>query len=196
MEQAVWRSLSPPFARFCAPTYDFGLISCAIARCWASTLARGAIMQELMPTGPECNRAFSAAGHFKASSRKSRRSAQRRSGAVPLRRCEGPLVAQSGRSWIRTVLRCRFAKCSFEQRWSVWAAAFGGSQRTDGNAIVGSNDTRSSLYGTAVGADYLFSPNTIAGFALVAPLCCGTIHDVRSAGLCRAGDYREATSCA
>jgi len=44
--------------------------------------------------GPECNRAFSAAGHFKASSRKSRRSAQRRSGAVPLRRCEGPLVAR------------------------------------------------------------------------------------------------------
>ena len=55
---------------------------------------------------------------------------------------------------------------SFEQRWSVWAAGFGGSQRTDGNSVVGSNDTRSSIYGAAVGADYRFSPNTIAGFAL------------------------------
>jgi autotransporter-associated beta strand protein len=55
---------------------------------------------------------------------------------------------------------------SFEQRWSVWAAGFGGSQRTDGNTIVGSNDTRSSIAGGAVGADYRLSPNTLAGFAL------------------------------
>jgi autotransporter-associated beta strand protein len=54
----------------------------------------------------------------------------------------------------------------FVQRWSVWAAGFGGSQSTDGNAATGSNNTTSSVYGTAVGADYLFSPNTIAGFAL------------------------------
>ena len=55
---------------------------------------------------------------------------------------------------------------SFEQRWSVWAAGFGGSQRTDGNTIVGSNDTRSSIAGGAVGADYRVAPNTLAGFAL------------------------------
>jgi uncharacterized protein with beta-barrel porin domain len=54
----------------------------------------------------------------------------------------------------------------FEQRWSVWTAGFGGSQTTDGNASVGSNNTTSSVYGTAVGADYRISPNTIAGFAL------------------------------
>src|SRR6202012_6162587 len=54
----------------------------------------------------------------------------------------------------------------FAQRWSVWAAGFGGSQRTDGNAVLGSNDTRSILAGTAVGIDYRLSPNTIAGFAL------------------------------
>jgi autotransporter-associated beta strand protein len=54
----------------------------------------------------------------------------------------------------------------FVQHWSVWAAGFGGSQSTDGNAAAGSNNTTSSVYGTAVGADYLFSPNTIAGFAL------------------------------
>lgn len=55
---------------------------------------------------------------------------------------------------------------SFAQRWSVWAAGFGGSQSTDGNAVTGSNDTTSRLFGSAVGADYLFSPNTLAGFAL------------------------------
>jgi hypothetical protein len=55
---------------------------------------------------------------------------------------------------------------SFTQRWSVWAAGYGGSQTTDGNTSVGSNSTTSSIAGTAVGADYRFSPNTIAGFAL------------------------------
>jgi uncharacterized protein with beta-barrel porin domain len=53
-----------------------------------------------------------------------------------------------------------------EQRWSTWVAGFGGSQSTDGNAAVGSSNTTSSVYGTAVGADYRFSPNTLAGFAL------------------------------
>ena len=55
---------------------------------------------------------------------------------------------------------------SYQPRWSVWASGFGGSQTTDGNATLGSNNTRSSLFGTAVGADYLLSPRTIAGFAL------------------------------
>jgi uncharacterized protein with beta-barrel porin domain len=62
-----------------------------------------------------------------------------------------------------------FAKAppqSFEPRWSVWASGFGGSQSTSGNASVGSNNTTSSIAGTAVGADYLISANTIAGFAL------------------------------
>jgi autotransporter-associated beta strand protein len=55
---------------------------------------------------------------------------------------------------------------TFEQRWSVWASAFGGSQSTSGNAVTGSNNTTSSVAGTAVGADYLFAPTTMAGFAL------------------------------
>jgi autotransporter-associated beta strand protein len=54
----------------------------------------------------------------------------------------------------------------FEQRWSVWASGFGGSQTTSGNTTLGSNDTTSRVFGTAVGADYRFSPSTIAGFAL------------------------------
>ncbi|MEH2513599.1 uncharacterized protein with beta-barrel porin domain [Nitrobacteraceae bacterium AZCC 1564] len=54
----------------------------------------------------------------------------------------------------------------FAQRWNVWAAGYGGSQTTDGNAVVGSNNTTSNIYGAAVGADYWFSPDTVAGFAL------------------------------
>jgi fibronectin-binding autotransporter adhesin len=53
-----------------------------------------------------------------------------------------------------------------EPRWSVWGAVFGGSQSTDGNASVGSNNTTSNVAGTAVGADYLISPDTLVGFAL------------------------------
>jgi autotransporter-associated beta strand protein len=55
---------------------------------------------------------------------------------------------------------------TYDPHWSVWAAGYGGSQTTDGNAALGSNNTTSSIYGTAVGADYIFSPRTIAGFAL------------------------------
>jgi uncharacterized protein with beta-barrel porin domain len=55
---------------------------------------------------------------------------------------------------------------SFTQRWSVWAAAYGGSQTTSGNATLGSNSTTSSVAGTVVGADYRISPFTTAGFAL------------------------------
>ncbi len=54
----------------------------------------------------------------------------------------------------------------FTQRWSVWAAGYGGSQITDGTTAFGSNNTRSSIGGVAVGADYRFSPNTLAGFAI------------------------------
>ena len=55
---------------------------------------------------------------------------------------------------------------NYEPRWSVWAAGFGGSQTTDGSTAAGSNSTTSRVFGTAVGADYRFSPFTIAGFAL------------------------------
>jgi autotransporter-associated beta strand protein len=55
---------------------------------------------------------------------------------------------------------------TYDPRWSVWSAGFGSSQTTDGNATLGSNTTTSSVYGTAVGADYRISPFTVAGFAL------------------------------
>ena len=45
-------------------------------------------------------------------------------------------------------------------------SSFGGSQTTDGKTALGSNSATSRVYGTAVGADYRFSPYTIAGFSL------------------------------
>jgi autotransporter-associated beta strand protein len=55
---------------------------------------------------------------------------------------------------------------NYDPRWSVWASGFGGAQTTSGNAALGSNSSTSNIAGTAVGADYRFSPFTIAGFAL------------------------------
>ncbi|MGA2057895.1 MAG: autotransporter domain-containing protein [Bradyrhizobium sp.] len=68
---------------------------------------------------------------------------------------------------------------SFEQRWSVWTSGFGGSQSTSGNAASGTNNSTSSIFGTAVGADYLFSPSTIAGFAMAGG---GTSFNVANGG--------------
>ncbi len=48
----------------------------------------------------------------------------------------------------------------------MWAAGFGGSQTTDGNAATGSNTATSRIGGLAAGADYWLSPQTVAGFAL------------------------------
>ena len=67
----------------------------------------------------------------------------------------------------------------YDPHWSVWASAFGGSQTTDGNAALGANGTTSSIAGGAVGTDYLFSPNTIAGIALAGG---GTSFSVTNAG--------------
>jgi autotransporter-associated beta strand protein len=54
----------------------------------------------------------------------------------------------------------------FEARWNVWAAGFGGSRTTDGNTALGSNRTTGNIGAATVGADYWFSPDTVAGFAL------------------------------
>ncbi|MBR1252075.1 autotransporter domain-containing protein, partial [Bradyrhizobium sp. AUGA SZCCT0169] len=55
---------------------------------------------------------------------------------------------------------------SFERRWSVWGAGYGGSQSTDGNAAVGSNSYTSRIYGGAAGLDYRIAPSTLVGFSL------------------------------
>jgi uncharacterized protein YhjY with autotransporter beta-barrel domain len=80
---------------------------------------------------------------------------------------KGKARSQSERNAYAAIYRkAPVAADVFAQRWSVWAAGFGGSETTDGNAVVGSNAATSRVFGTAVGADYRFSPFTTAGFAL------------------------------
>jgi autotransporter-associated beta strand protein len=51
--------------------------------------------------------------------------------------------------------------------WNVWGSAFGGSNKTSGDAVtVGSHDVRSNAGGFAAGADYRFSPDIRVGFSL------------------------------
>jgi uncharacterized protein with beta-barrel porin domain len=58
------------------------------------------------------------------------------------------------------------ALSSFEQRWTAWGASFGGTSRTNGNAIIGSNDVRASDFGVGAGMEYRVTPDTTFGFAL------------------------------
>jgi autotransporter-associated beta strand protein len=51
-------------------------------------------------------------------------------------------------------------------RWSVWGAAYGGSESIAGNAVVGSQDTTARVWGVVAGADYKVSPDTLLGFAV------------------------------
>ncbi|WP_143201926.1 autotransporter domain-containing protein [Bradyrhizobium sp. NAS96.2] len=55
---------------------------------------------------------------------------------------------------------------SFDQRWTVWGAAFGGASHTDGNAALGSNNVTASDYGFAAGMERHFTPDTVYGFGL------------------------------
>jgi autotransporter-associated beta strand protein len=55
---------------------------------------------------------------------------------------------------------------TFEQRWTAWGSAFGGSNTANGNAVAGSSNITASAYGFAAGMDYHLSPHTVVGFAL------------------------------
>jgi autotransporter-associated beta strand protein/T5SS/PEP-CTERM-associated repeat protein len=56
---------------------------------------------------------------------------------------------------------------NFDQRWSVWGAGYGGSNRTTGDpAVVGSHDLAARAAGGAAGLDYRLAPGTVVGFAL------------------------------
>ena len=57
-------------------------------------------------------------------------------------------------------------KLTFDQRWTAWGSAFGGSNSANGNAGVGSNNVTANAFGFAGGMDYHLSPTTVVGFAL------------------------------
>src|ERR1700680_1565301 len=66
------------------------------------------------------------------------------------------------------VLRTPVTKAiPFEQRWSVWGAAYGGYNKTSGDpVVVGSHDLNPRTAGVAAGLDYRIAPGTVVGFAL------------------------------
>ena len=55
---------------------------------------------------------------------------------------------------------------SFEQRWTAWGGAYGGSNRTSGDlAVIGSHDVSARTVGVAGGLDYRLTPDTVVGLA-------------------------------
>jgi subtilase-type serine protease len=44
--------------------------------------------------------------------------------------------------------------------WAFWGSTFGGVARLEGDALAGSQDVASNIFGTAVGADYRMFPDT------------------------------------
>ncbi|WP_051311099.1 autotransporter domain-containing protein [Bradyrhizobium sp. Cp5.3] len=58
------------------------------------------------------------------------------------------------------------AEPAFEPRWSVWASGFGGTNKTGGDAAVGSQDLTARAAGAAAGLDYHLNRNAMVGLAL------------------------------
>ncbi len=56
---------------------------------------------------------------------------------------------------------------TFDQRWSVWGASFGGTASAKGDPVfIGSSNVTANDYAFAAGADYKLSPDSVVGFAL------------------------------
>jgi autotransporter-associated beta strand protein len=55
---------------------------------------------------------------------------------------------------------------TFDQRWTAWGGAYGGSNIANGNASSGSSNVTASTFGFAAGMDYHVAPGTFVGFAL------------------------------
>lgn len=51
-------------------------------------------------------------------------------------------------------------------QWSAWGGAFGGTGKTQGDAVAGSHDLTAKTGGFAAGLDYKVTPGTVMGFAL------------------------------
>jgi len=53
------------------------------------------------------------------------------------------------------------------RRWSIWAAGYGGENKTTGDpVVVGSHNRSANTVGYATGLDYRITPHTLVGFAL------------------------------
>jgi uncharacterized protein with beta-barrel porin domain len=86
-------------------------------------------------------------------------------GAIPYAQ-EQEGVAPAVNNAYASVLKAPPMQPAPESRYRVWGGAYGGVNRTSGDAAVGSNDTTSNVVGFAAGVDYRVSPDTLIGFAL------------------------------
>jgi autotransporter-associated beta strand protein len=103
----------------------------------------------------------------------------------------GRAFAQANDAYASMPRKAPLSAEAFDGRWGVWAAGFGGSQSISGDTTLGSNKTTSNVFGSAAGAEYRFSANTVAGFALAGG---GTHFNVANGGsgnsdLFQAGGY-------
>jgi uncharacterized protein with beta-barrel porin domain len=57
-------------------------------------------------------------------------------------------------------------EAGFDQRWSAWGGAFGGTSRTNGDPVIGSTNVTAGDSGFAGGMDYRLTADTKLGFAL------------------------------
>ena len=65
------------------------------------------------------------------------------------------------------ILKAPPKPATFDERWSVWGAGYGGSNRTTGDTVfVGSHDLSARTAGGAAGLDYRLAPGTVVGLAL------------------------------
>ncbi|WP_164718687.1 autotransporter domain-containing protein [Bradyrhizobium sp. LVM 105] len=58
------------------------------------------------------------------------------------------------------------AQPAYGPRWSVWGSGFGGTGKTNGDAVIGSHDVTAQVAGGAAGLDYHLTRNAMVGFAL------------------------------
>ena len=65
-----------------------------------------------------------------------------------------------------SVLKAPPPRAAFDERWTAWGAAYGGSSTFNGNPAIGSTDFTARTYGFAAGMDRHVTPDTVAGFAL------------------------------
>ena len=65
-----------------------------------------------------------------------------------------------------SALKAPPASQTFNQRWSAWGSAFGGTGHTNGDPAIGTNNVSASDYGFAAGMDYHATPDLVYGFGL------------------------------
>jgi outer membrane autotransporter protein len=74
-----------------------------------------------------------------------------------------PVPAESA---FAAVLKAPPKATVIDERWGVWGSAYGGYNRTDGDAATGSNDLTARAGGFTAGADYRYAPNSVLGVAV------------------------------